>query len=369
MTFELPPSLSVRGDEKIAEDIISRIWGKRGVFTCTVANTLTSTIPGVSEAGDTPELTLYTGPADAEYLVMGKVTCMKGIPINPGGIPTPATLTKAALELSKMPLLIVDGGCKVVPNIPCIKVGGECGDKVTTGHTLKNVKKSFEYGKILGEQLASSYDYVVVSESCAGGTTTALAVLLAMGVIRENLVSSSSPKNPKQLKWDIVMEGFKNAGVQIGDLADDPLKAIELFGDPMMPVNVGIVLGAAKHVPVIFGGGTQMAPLIAASVKLDPSIVGNIMQGTTRWLLSDPNSNMAKIMECISDRIPMVYINMDYSKSPYEGLQAYEWGFIKEGVGCGGSSVAAVISSSGKITCEMLLDKVHELYKKIMNVD
>ena len=93
MITELPPSLGVRGDEKIAMDIINRIWGKRGVFTCTIGNTLTSTIPGVSEAGDTPELTLYTGPADAEYLVMGKVMCMKGIPINPGGIPTPATLT------------------------------------------------------------------------------------------------------------------------------------------------------------------------------------------------------------------------------------------------------------------------------------
>ncbi|MCQ2085493.1 MAG: TIGR00303 family protein [archaeon] len=369
MTIELPPSLGVRGNEEIAKDIISRIWGKRGVFTCTIANTLTSTIPGVSEAGDTPELTLYTGPADAEYLVMGKVTCMKGIPINPGGIPTPATLTKAALDLSKMPFYIINGGSKIIPNIPCIEVGGKCGEKVTTGHTLTNVQQSFEYGKILGAQLAATHDFVVVSESCAGGTTTALAVLLAMGTIRENLVSSSSPKNPKQLKWDIVMEGLKNAGIEIGDLADDPLKAMECVGDPMMPVNLGIALGAAKTVPVIFGGGTQMAPIMAAVAKMDPSVLGNIMQGTTRWLLSDPNSNMVKIMENISDRIPMVYINMDYSKSPYEGLQAYEWGFIKEGVGCGGSSVAAVISSAGKIDCDMILDRVHELYKVIMQIE
>ena len=68
------------------------------------------------------------------------------------------------------------------------------------------VRKSFEYGRILGEQLAKTYDYVVISESCAGGTTTALAVLLAMGTVRENLVSSSSPKNPKQFKWDTVMQ-------------------------------------------------------------------------------------------------------------------------------------------------------------------
>ncbi len=369
MITELPPSLGINGNKEIAMDILSRIWGKRGIFTCTIANTLTSTIPGVSEAGDSPELTLYTGPADAEYLMTGNVTCMKGIPINPGGIPTPATLTKAALDLSKTPFLIINGGSKIIPNIPCIEVGGECGKEVNSGHTLKDVSKSFEYGKILGAQLAETYDYVVVSESCAGGTTTALAVLLAMGVIKENLVSSSSPRNPKELKWSLVMDGFAKAGVEIGSLADDPLKAIELFGDPMMPVNVGIVLGAAPKVPVIFGGGTQMAPLIAAAIKLDPTIVGNIFQGTTRWLLSDPNSNMKKILDNISTDVPMIYINMDYSKSPYEGLQAYEWGFIKEGVGCGGSSVAAVISSAGKIDCPMLLDKVHELYRKVMHLE
>ena len=371
MTFELPPSLGIHGDRKTAEDIMSRIWGKRGVFTCTIANTLTSTIPGISEAGDTPELTLFTGPADAEFLVMGKVTCMKGIPINPGNIPTPATLTKAALELSKMPFLIINGGSQVIPNIPCIEVGGECGQKITTGHAMSaaQVRKSFEYGRILGEQLAKTYDYVVISESCAGGTTTALAVLLAMGTVRENLVSSSSPKNPKQFKWDTVMQGLNAAGIGIGDLADDPLKAVECVGDPMMPVNIGILVGAAKHVPVIVGGGTQMAPIMAAAVKLEPFIIGNFMQGTTRWLLSDPNSSMERLAEAISPSIPIVNINMDYSKSPYEGLQAYEWGYIKEGVGCGGSSVAAVIESSGRIDCDMLLDKVHEIYQKIMNAD
>ncbi|AGI47532.1 NaMN:DMB phosphoribosyltransferase [Thermoplasmatales archaeon BRNA1] len=228
MTFEIPPSLGVNGDTKRAEDILTRIWGKRGVFTCTIGNTLTSTIPGISEAGDTPELTLFTGPADAEFLVMGKVTCMKGIPINPGNIPTPATLTKAALNLSGMPFLMINGGSKVIPNIPCIEVGGKAGEKITTGHAMsaEQVKKSFEYGKILGEQLASTYDFVVLSESCAGGTTTALAVLLAMGTVRENLVSSSSPKNPKQFKWDTVMSSLDAAGIGIGDLADDPLRAV-----------------------------------------------------------------------------------------------------------------------------------------------
>ncbi|MDR0509183.1 MAG: TIGR00303 family protein [Candidatus Methanoplasma sp.] len=367
--MELPPSLSIYGNEEIAKNILSRIWGKKGVFTCTVANTLTSTIPGISDAGDTPELTMFTPAADAELLVLGRTVCMKGIPINPGGIPTPATLTKAALEISKMPFFIVNGGCRVKPNLPCIEVGGECGNYVTSGKAVSNVKKVFDSGVILGRMLSHGSDFVVVSESCAGGTTTALAVLLAMGVVKENLVSSSSPKNPRELKTKTVMEGLKAAGIAIGDLSNDPLKAIECVGAPMMPANVGIIIGAAKNVPVIVGGGTQMAAVIAAAVKIDPSIVGNIIQGTTRWLMEDPNSSMSKMMDSISPDVPIVYANMDYSSSPYEGLQAYEWGYIKEGVGCGGSSVAAIIQSSGKVTCKDLLDKVHEIYKGIMGFD
>ncbi|MDR3206498.1 MAG: hypothetical protein LBT41_05365 [Candidatus Methanoplasma sp.] len=224
--FTLPPSLKIHGNKKIAESLLSRMWGKKGIFTCTVANTLTSAIPGISDAGDTPELTLFTPAADAELLVLGRTVCMKGIPINPGGIPTPATLTKAALELGDIPCLIVDGGCKVPPNLPCINVGGECGRVITSGNSVSNVKRSYEYGIILGEMLSRHNSYVVVSESCAGGTTTALAVLMALGVTKENLVSSSSPNNPKELKTKTVMTALKNAGIEIGGLSDDPLRAV-----------------------------------------------------------------------------------------------------------------------------------------------
>jgi len=366
--FEIPPSLGICGNTDIAKDILSRIWGKRGVFTCTVGNTMTSTIPGISDAGDTPDLTLFTPAADAEMLVLGKTVCMKGIPINPGGIPTPATLTMAALRLSNMPLYIVDGGTKVKPNLPCFDVGGTYGESILTGRSVKNVRRCFEMGKILGEMLSKTHDFVVVSESCAGGTTTALAVMMAMGVVKENLVSSSSPNNPKELKTKVVNDALAAAGIKVGDLSKDPLKAIECVGDPMMPANDGIILGAAKRVPVIVGGGTQMAAVIAAAVALDGSVVGNIIQGTTRWLVNDPNSDIKKIMSSVHGDVPIVYVNMDYSESPYEGLQAYEWGYIKEGVGCGGSSVAAIAQSSGKITCADLLDKVHAIYRELLDL-
>ncbi len=371
MTYngKLPESLNVWGNRKIADDLIGEMWGKKGVFTCTVANTMTSIRPGISDAGDTPDLTLFTPAADAELLVSGKITCMKGIPINPGGIPTPATLTKAALELSGMPYYIVNGGSKISPYVPYFDMGGECGRDITSGDSVSNVKEGFEKGKILAESLARGYDYIVISESCAGGTTTALAVLMAMGTVKENLVSSSSPNNPKELKTQTVMQGLDAAGIEPGDLKDDPLRAIECVGDPMMPANVGMIVGAAKAgIPIIIGGGTQMAAVMAAAVAIDPSVQERMFQGTTRWLMNDPNSNMVKLMSSISDKIPIISVNMDYNKSPYEGLQAYEWGYIKEGVGCGGASVAAILGSKGEITCDNILDRVHSIYRKIMGI-
>ncbi|MCQ2055954.1 MAG: TIGR00303 family protein [archaeon] len=366
--FEIPPSLGIYGSKETASEALSRIWGKRGAFTCTVASTLTSTIPGISDAGNTPELTLFTGPADAEILLHGKALCMNEIPINPGNIPTPATLTMAALQLSDMPCYIINGGCKIAPQIPFFDVGATYGEKITTGQSVKNVKEIFEKGKILGKNLAKGNDFIVISESIAGGTTTALAVLMAMGVLKENLVSSSSPKNPKKLKTCVVNEGLKAAGIKIGDLIHDPLKAIEYVGDPMQAVNAGMLIGAAKTIPTIMGGGTQMAAIIAAALELDPSIEGNILHGTTRWLVEDKYSDICGIMDRINRNIPLIYTNINYSTSQYEGLRAYENGFIKDGVGCGGSSIAAIATSSGRIDCDALFNKVQNIYRDIINV-
>ena len=108
-----------------------------------------------------------------------------------------------------------------------------------------------------------------------------------------------------------------------------------------------------------------MSAVIACAYNLKPEIVGNVIHGTTRWLVNDKNSDVSKINDRITNDIPMVYVNMDYSDSPYEGLQAYEWGFIKEGVGCGGSSVAAIASTEGKVDCDILLKKVNEIYRRI----
>lgn len=365
--FQLPPDLSINSSPKRALSIMRRIWGGRGVFTCTIGNTLTSTIPGVSDAGDTPELTLFTPAADVELLFHGRTLCMDGLPINPGGIPTPATLTMAALGLSGMAVHVLNGGTKVKPHVPFYDMGGECGQDIRNGRALNNVRQSYEKGVMLGEMFSRDHDFLIASESCAGGTTTALAVMMAMGVLKENLVSSSSPKNPRELKSKIVSEALQAAGIELGGMSDRPLQAMECVGDPTMPANVGLVVGAARKIPVILGGGTQMCAILAGALAMDKGIEENLLLGTTRWMVNDPNSDICRIVEGIAD-IPIVSVNMDYGQSPYEGLQAYEWGYIKDGVGCGGSSVASILSTCGHIGCQQLLDRVHQEYRRMLNL-
>ena len=100
---------------------------------------------------------------------------------------------------------------------------------------------------------------------------------------------------------------------------------------------------------------------------MDPSIAGNIMVGTTRWLINDRNSDIIRIVKAIGE-IPLVSINLDYRESPHDGLRAYERGYVKEGVGCGGSSVAAVLATMGRVNCTALLERIHSDYEKLMGM-
>ena len=68
------------------------------------------------------------------------------------------------------------------------------------------------------------------------------------------------PENPHNLKNSIVSESMIRAGINFGELRDDPFEAITLFGDPVMPSIAGIVTGVTgSNGRVMLAGGTQMA--------------------------------------------------------------------------------------------------------------
>ena len=178
-----------------AQAFLDEIDGKKNpLFIATIATTETGKIPGLSAAGANPDFTDFTPPADAELLLLGKCRSIQGVPITPDGIPTPALVTTSALHLADIPVLIVNGGVKVKPQIPYIDVNGSPGRDIRTGDAVDNVEEVIERAKVVGEQLAKVSDYLVIGESIPGGTTTALGVLTALGVDAHGKVSSTLPE-------------------------------------------------------------------------------------------------------------------------------------------------------------------------------
>jgi uncharacterized protein (TIGR00303 family) len=345
--------------------LLDQLKEKKPLFLCVIGVTETAKIQGISAAGENPEITDYTPPADVELLQLGKCKCIPGVPVTPDGIPTPALITMSALKLADIPTLIVSAGLKVKPCVPFVDLGGKPGRDIRTGRALDNAEEVLNRAKIAGENLAKTADYLVIGESIPGGTTTALSVLLAMGIDAKGKVSSSMPNNPHELKRRTVEEGFKAAGAKFGDFVDDPVKAVSTVGDPMQPALAGLVLGAADRVPVIMAGGTQMAAVLAVVNALNPDILDNVAVGTTRWIIADKTADMKGLIAEIAD-VPLLAADMDFSSSRFDGLKAYEAGVVKEGVGCGGAAMAAMLKTNGKITKQVLLEEIEKNYKQLV---
>jgi uncharacterized protein (TIGR00303 family) len=352
-------------NELKAEAFLSEIEGKNSLFVCTIATTETAKISGISAAGANPEITDYTPPADAELLLLGRCKCINGVPITPSGIPTPALITMSALKLANIPVLIASGGLRVKPQIPFLDLGGFPGKDIRTGNSVENAKEVIQRAIIAGETLAQTTDYLVIGESIPGGTTTALGLLSAMGVKAEGKISSSMPDNPHLLKTNVVNTGLNAAGLKFGSLKDNPIKAISNLGDPMMPAFAGLVIGAASQVPVLMAGGTQMTAILAIIQALRPDVLCNMAIGTTRWIIQDESSDIRGIVAQIND-VPVLAADIDFQSSRFPGLKIYETGIVKEGVGAGGASIAAMTKLSGAITKDMLLREVEKNYEMLM---
>jgi uncharacterized protein (TIGR00303 family) len=350
-----------------AEGFLDEINGQKPLFICTIATTETGKIPGLSAAGANPDFTDFTPPADAELLLLGKCKSIQGVPITPDGIPTPGLITTSALHLADIPVVVVNGGVKVKPQIPFIDVNGSPGRDIRTGDSVDNVEEVIERAKIIGEQLAKTADYLVIGESIPGGTTTALGVLSAMGVEAQGKVSSTLPNNPHNLKAEVVAAGLKAAGEKFGSLKKNPIKAVSAVGDPMMAALAGLVIGGSRQGLVLMAGGTQMTAVLAVINALEPKALCNVAVGTTRWVAKDKSSDICGIIKQFCD-VPVLAADLDFAPSKYPGLRIYETGLVKEGVGAGGSSVAAMAKTGGAVTKDILLKEIERNYAQLMSI-
>jgi uncharacterized protein (TIGR00303 family) len=376
----------------IAIEFLNLIYNRQPHFILTVAYTATVQLPGVSGAGTTPELRELTATADVEILAHGKALCLPGgVPSNPNGAPGPSIITRASFDLlPDMPYLPVDAGLKIAPSVSNLYHldGATPAQAVTTGRALNSgdnqAERLFAAGWKLGEELgqksAADNSYLIIGESVAGGTTTALGLLLALGVDAEDKVSSSMPGNAHQLKLAAVNSGLAAIGKSKGDFATNPLAGAAALGDPMQPAVAGMTLSASRFSPVMLGGGTQMAAVIALMVALrqtppqnykeliSQAQPENIALATTRWVSTDPTADLAGLaaeIEAKFGSFPACYLaaNLNFSEAHHEGMRYYEQGFVKEGVGAGAAAIAAMLGTN--LSASQLLPPIEKAYERL----
>jgi len=347
--------IEIFGNKQKGLEFIKQTEQKKFIFSLVISYTATSEIPGITIAGEHPDLIKFTSPADAEFIHYGHCKSISVIPMTPDGKPTPALLTKTALEAASISSIVINAGSKISPKLPFIDMNLDYGKNIAKEPALSmaEVGKAVEYGRIIGRFLGASTDCVVIGESIPGGTTTALGVLEGLGI--KGLVSSSMPENPVRLKVQTV----KNALERLQ--SRDPFEIVSQLGDPMIPTVAGILSTASELSRVILAGGTQMAAVLAFAKSM--GFEGkNTALGTTSYVADDKSANLIETVSQILD-IPILIAKLKLAESSISGLRSYAEGFVKEGAGAGGASIACMLKTG--IDAKGLLDLTEKEYKKI----
>ncbi len=309
------------------------------LMTVVISNTRVAEIPGISAAGANTELIKYTPPADIEYIFYGMPKCIDAIPVTPEGHPTPAIITKAVKEILNFPLIPIRAGSILPPQVPHIFASSKPGGDIRFEDGSPEHEELMEKGMILGEEL-KDFD-LVIGESIPGGTTTALAVLKSLGY--DARTSSAFKDNPVSIKERVVEMALKRG------------KGAKCCGDPMLSFVAGMVMG---HGNAILGGGTQMLAVaaIAKEEGYKPKVIA-----TTKYIVLDKSANFVEMAKELG--VDYHISNLDLSKSRYKGLREYEIGYVKEGVGAGGSLYMAEKMGIG---LNEVTRKIEELYRRLV---
>lgn len=328
---------------------------RRFLFALTISYTETCTIPGITIAGKNSEMLQYTPPADAEFLNFGYCKCVDAVPVSPDGKPTPGLLTKTALESASIPNVVINAGSKIHPMLPYFETGLAYGKNIAVEAAMSSdaVSHAIEYGRMIGLSLGPSTDCLVIGESIPGGTTTAQAVLTGLGF--DARVSSSMEQNPLSLKRKIASDALARA-----DLSS-PFSVVSSVGDPMIPTVAGILSTASSQTKVILAGGTQMAAVLAFA-RATGYNRDNTAIATTSYVIDDKSANLVDTIRQI-DQVPVFGVRLALGDSKIDGLRAYSEGFVKEGVGAGGASLAAMLKVG--IDSKSMLDLTEAQYVSI----
>lgn len=367
------------------EQWLQQYQGRKPILVCILGFTATGLIPGISAAGATPEARKYTAIADAEFLANG-ITPHPQYPLPPlAAGASPVLISRAVVEALNLPVYLFNAGLPQPPSVPAIDLGGVPANCLTSGNALPlaTVKHLFEQGLKWGEKLAAiaADGYLIIGECVVGGTTTALSILTGLGFAAAGKVNSSHPTCNHAQKWEIVQAGLRRWGERESGRAGkphpftpspphllpevpsssrvDPFKLVAAVGDPMQIAAAGMAIAASRSSGVLLAGGTQMLAVYAlaralAQHSLTPHTSATdfveyypliwqptqVVVGTTRWVAEDSTGDTVGLAMDISD-VPLLATRLSFATSRHLQLQAYERGYVKEGVAAGGCAISA----------------------------
>ncbi len=328
---------------------LERYRVRQPIFACVLGFTATGLIPGISAAGATPRDRQFTCLADAEFLHDGPQQ-QPQYPLPPlrAGA-SPVLISRAVVEALNIPLYLFNAGLPLAPPVPAIDLGGTPAKCLTSGNALEleTVKHLLEQGLIWGDKLAAQTkgSYLILGECVVGGTTTALAVLMGLGIAAAGKVNSSHPQCNHAQKLAAVTAGLERANWGIAGQKKTPLELVAAVGDPMQIAAAGMAIAASRTCGVMLAGGTQMLAVYALMEALARQYAlgwrpEQVAVGTTRWVAQDPTGDTVGLAKEVGG-VPLLAADLSFATSCYQQLQAYDRGYVKEGVGAGGCSIAS----------------------------
>ena len=345
--MSLAEMIRVYTQAHLGQQWLQRYQRHRPLFACVLGFTATGLIPGISAAGATPQDRRYTAIADAEFLYQGPQAALQYAlpPLQAGA--SPVLISRAVVEAQAIPLYLFNAGLPVPPPVPCVDLGGTAAACLSQGQALSRpvVQHLLEQGLAWGQQLAAQVPqgYLILGECVVGGTTTALAILTGLGLAAAGKVNSSHPTCNHSQKWEVVQAGLRQAGLVNSEV--DPLQLVAAVGDPMQIVVAGMAIAASRSCGVMLAGGTQMLAVYALLRAIATTYTlswqpEQIVVGTTRWVAEDATGDTVGLANLIG-AVPLLATQLQFTAARYSQLQAYEQGYVKEGVGAGGCAIAA----------------------------
>ncbi|MEM9001920.1 MAG: nicotinate mononucleotide-dependent phosphoribosyltransferase CobT [Cyanobacteria bacterium P01_F01_bin.86] len=331
---------------------LRRYWGQRPRLVCVLGFTETGLIPGISAAGASPNDRQTTAIADAEFLYHG-ITLDPKYPLPPlnDGV-SPVLIARAIVAAQRIPVHLFNAGLPIAPTVPHIDLQGVPARCLSSGQALPRscVESLFKQGLGWGHRLGNEADagYLILGECVVGGTTTALALMLGLGVPAHGMIGSSHATCNHTQKQAVVDQGITHWKELQGDKqVFDPLDLVAAIGDPMQVVVAAMTLAASCHCGVLLAGGTQMLAVYALVQALAayyhiPWQPEHVAVGTTRWVAEDPTCDAVGLAKLVGD-VPLLATQLSFADSQYESLRRYEAGYVKEGVAAGGCAIAAYL--------------------------